>query len=189
MNNRAAGSVAEASSGEGRRADGLLTTGDMARVTGNTLRTVRFYEEAGILNPDRRSAGGHRLFGQCQLDRLQFITDMRAANLSLDEIRALLELKEKADSGQEAAASACDALDGQIEAVRGKIEVFQRLLNDLTQARELIDKCRDCSNDRKFPEGCGDCTVMKQGAPASQSLRVLWGLNGGGVDAPVADGD
>ena len=43
----------------------------MARLTGNTLRTVRFYEEAGILRPDRRSAGGHRLFSQHELERLQ----------------------------------------------------------------------------------------------------------------------
>lgn len=44
-------------------ADGaLLTTGEMARQSSNTLRTVRFYEEEGILRPVRRTDGGHRLF-------------------------------------------------------------------------------------------------------------------------------
>jgi len=60
-------------------AEDLLSTGDMARLTGNTLRTVRFYEEAGILHPERRSTGGHRLFTHAELERLQLISDLRAA--------------------------------------------------------------------------------------------------------------
>ena len=175
MNSRAAGKGDAAAGDQGKRADGLLTTGDMARLTGNTLRTVRFYEEAGILRPDRRSAGGHRLFSQHELERLQFISDMRAASLSLEEIRTLLELKEKSENGQEAAESAVVALDAQIETIKDKIAVFTRLQAELVQARELLDKCRDCSNDRCFPDACSDCTVVKE-ATVPQSMRVLWAL-------------
>ena len=175
MNSRAAGKQDAAAGDQAKRADGLLTTGDMARLTGNTLRTVRFYEEAGILRPDRRSAGGHRLFSQRELERLQFISDMRAASLSLEEIRSLLELKEKSDTGQEAAESAVTALDAQIATIKEKIEVFTRLQSELLQARELLDKCRDCTNDRCFPDACDECTVMKD-ASVPQSMRVLWAL-------------
>jgi len=176
VNNRAADEGQPAGSDQGKRADGLLTTGDMARLTGNTLRTVRFYEEAGILRPDRRSAGGHRLFSQRELERLHFISDMRAASLSLEEIRSLLELKEKAETGQQAAEAAVEALDEQLATIKDKIEVFTRLQAELTQARELLDKCRDCTNDRCFPEACNECTVMKDAGPLPQSMRVLWAL-------------
>ncbi|HHH31683.1 MAG TPA: hypothetical protein ENK57_25500, partial [Polyangiaceae bacterium] len=103
------------------------------------------------------------------------ISDMRAASLSLEEIRSLLELKEKSDTGQEAAESAVTALDAQIATIKEKIEVFTRLQSELLQARELLDKCRDCTNDRCFPDACDECTVMKD-ASVPQSMRVLWAL-------------
>ena len=72
----------------------LLTTGEMARRSGNTLRTVRFYEEEGILRAVRRTDGGHRLFDEPELERLTLVTDMRSAGLSLDEIKHILEVKQ-----------------------------------------------------------------------------------------------
>ena len=45
-----------------------LTTGEMARLSKTTLRTVRFYEEAGILAPIGRTEGGHRVFERAQLE-------------------------------------------------------------------------------------------------------------------------
>lgn len=174
MNSRAADPAG--SPDRGRRADGLLTTGDMARLTGNTLRTVRFYEEAGILRPDRRSAGGHRLFSERELERLQFISDMRAAGLSLDAIRDLLELKEHAKTGRQAAESALHALDSQIHALEDKIAVFTRLRSELEVARRVLRKCRECKDDRSFPDGCDECEVVGDGRRLPQSMRVLWSL-------------
>jgi DNA-binding transcriptional MerR regulator len=162
--------------GTAKRADGLLTTGDMARITGNTLRTVRFYEEAGILRPDRRSAGGHRLFSQRELDRLQFITDLRTAGLSLDAIRSLLELKDNADTGSTAAGAALEAINEQIESLDHKLELFTRLRTELLQARELLTNCKDCTNDRCFPDACNECEVVAD-KKLPTSMRVLWSLD------------
>ncbi len=180
MNSRAGDPPGARSAERGKRPDGLLTTGDMARITGNTLRTVRFYEEAGILRPDRRSAGGHRLFSKRELERLQFISDMRAAGLSLEEIRALLELKVKADSGPEAAEKALEALDGQIRALDEKLAVFTRLRADLEVARKVLRKCRQCDDDHVFPAGCDDCETIGDERHLPQTMRVLWALGSNG---------
>lgn len=169
--------------GRGKRGDGLLTTGDMARITGNTLRTVRFYEEAGILAPDRRSAGGHRLFSDRQLDRLQFITDMRATGLSLDEIRQLLDLKDDADSGREAATAAVDALDAQISTLEQKIATFTRLRDELARARGILGECRSCTNEACFPDACHACDVIAEQTTLPKSVRVLWS-----IDRPPREG-
>lgn len=174
VNNR----VAAKGDGARERSDGLLTTGDMARLTGNTLRTVRFYEEAGILRPDRRSAGGHRLFSQRELERLMFISDMRAAGLSLDEIRSMLELKRHARTGEEAAAAALSVLDEQIRTLEVRIEVFMRLRRELSQAREILRGCRDCKDDQLFPDACDDCNVIATQPQVPQSMRVLWAVVG-----------
>jgi len=163
----------------------------MARLTGNTLRTVRFYEEAGILQPDRRSAGGHRLFSRRQLDRLQFITDMRATGLSLEEIKALLELKTTAETGGQAATSALEAIDGQVAVLEQKIAVFTRLRDELMRAREILTECKACSNERCFPDACGACDVISERTAVPQSMRVLWGIeprSGGAKRAAPEDG-
>ncbi len=160
----------------GKRADGLLTTGDMARITGNTLRTVRFYEEAGILRPDRRSAGGHRLFSRRELDRLQFITDLRAAGLSLDAIRGMLEVKDRSNCGKTAAEGALGAIDQQIESLDKKLEVFARLREELIQAREILSACKNCTNERCFPDACDECDVVTGCGSLPTSMRVLWSI-------------
>ncbi len=151
----------------------------MARLTGNTLRTVRFYEEAGILRPDRRSAGGHRLFSRRELERLQFISDLRTAGLSLDAIRGLLDLKDNATSARGAASSALAAIDEQIVSLESKLELFTRLKQELLQAKEMLISCKDCKNDTRFPDEC-DASEVVSGCPSlSTSMRVLWSLDQG----------
>ena len=163
-----------------KRPDGLLTTGDMARITGNTLRTVRFYEEAGMLHPQGRSSGGHRLFSRRELERLEFIRDMRSAGLSLDEIRALLELKTNATNAPMAASQAQASLQLQSDLLKDKIEALTRLRDGLEQARATLTKCLECDNERCFPDACDECEVMQTAGQLPQSLRVLWDV--GGID-------
>jgi DNA-binding transcriptional MerR regulator len=72
----------------------VLTTGDLARATGETVRTVRFYEEQGILRPATISEGGHRRYDGDALERLQLILDFRELGLSIHDIRTLLAMRE-----------------------------------------------------------------------------------------------
>jgi len=151
----------------------LLTTGDMARCSSNTLRTVRFYEEEGILRPARRTEGGHRLFQRSELDRLVLVTDMRLAGLSLDEIKHILEVKQSGLSGSEAARQATQVLSGRIEELREKLHVLTRLREDLAATTDLMTACVTC-HDPQFPSACATCTVMTAPATLPRSMRVLW---------------
>jgi MerR family Zn(II)-responsive transcriptional regulator of zntA len=153
-------------------ADALLTTGEMARRSSNTLRTVRFYEEEGILRPVRRTDGGHRLFDGAELERLMLVTDMRSAGLSLDEIKEILEVKRGAACGSEAAKRATAILGQRIDALREKLAVLARLREDLTHTTDLMTTCIDC-HDTTFPSRCAACTVMA-GPSLPRSMRVLW---------------
>ncbi len=97
----------------------LLTTGEMARRSSNTLRTVRFYEEeARSCAPSGAPRGGHRLFDQPELERLMLVTDMRSAGLSLDEIKEILEVKRGAACGSDAAKRATGILVQRIDELR-----------------------------------------------------------------------
>jgi DNA-binding transcriptional MerR regulator len=161
---------------ERAKRNGWFTTGEMARLTNNTLRTVRFYEEAGILQPIGRTEGGHRLFERAQLDRLLLVSDMREAGFSLDDIRHLLETKQRATSGAEAAAEATEALKGRMQQLRSKIDVLTRLHDDLAKTVETAGQCLDCESTELFPDRCGECTRVEGSAPLPRGMRVLWSI-------------
>lgn len=154
----------------------LLTTGEMARRSNNTLRTVRFYEEEGILRPVRRTDGGHRLFDGRELERLQLVTDMRAAGLSLDEIKQILEIKQRASSGADASRQATQILARRIEELREKLAVLARLQEDLGRTTDLLGACLEC-HDSPFPARCDSCEVMARPS-LPRSMRVLWSTAG-----------
>lgn len=62
---------------------------ELCERTGLSPRTVRYYEELGLLPDVRRRAGGRRVYGESQLQRLRFIQRLKALGLSLAEVREL----------------------------------------------------------------------------------------------------
>jgi DNA-binding transcriptional MerR regulator len=149
----------------------------MARLSNNTLRTVRFYEEEGILRPAGRTEGGHRLFEPAELDRLMLVTDLRLAGLSLDEIRQILDVKQGATSGSDAARIATRMLGTRIEELASKVAVLTRLRDDLMQTTGIFATCIECHDACGFPNGCDACARLSGPQPRPRSMRVLWGVS------------
>ena len=69
-----------------------LTRGVVAEQTGVNIETVRYYERIGLLPEPPRSVGGHRLYDEDLLRRLNFIRRSRELGFTLDEVRGLLRL-------------------------------------------------------------------------------------------------
>lgn len=70
---------------------GLLQIGDVAERTGLSLRTVRHYEEVGLLVPAGRSKGGFRLYTETAVERLLVIKQMKPLGFPLEQMRDVLE--------------------------------------------------------------------------------------------------
>lgn len=156
-----------------RGCDGLFTTGDMARLSSSTLRTVRFYEQAGLIKPQRRSCGGHRLFAKRELTKLQLALDLREAGLSVDSIKSLFKLKAACSSPEEASDRMSAVLNEQIECMQQKITKLRRLREELAAMIAVISECHTCDNKPSFPLACGDCDVLEN-PDLPRALRVLW---------------
>jgi len=152
-----------------------LTTGDLARECDTTVRTVRFYEEAGVLCPETRSRGGHRLFGEGDLQKLKLIMDLREAGLSLNEIRSLFQLKSEHRSAEAASAALAGVLEGQIDGMQRKIAVLRRLREELAATVAIIGECTACDSET-FPQNCTDCDVMNR-PDLPRAMRLLWGVD------------
>lgn len=67
------------------------TTHSLSRLAGVSTRTLRYYDEIGLLKPIRTSSNGYRIYGQQEVDRLQQILFYKAMGMELDTIRQLLE--------------------------------------------------------------------------------------------------
>ena len=76
----------------GGQSGGRYPIGVLARQAGVSTRTVRYYEEIGLLPGARRHAGGRRVFDEDALNRLRFIGRLKALGFSLQEIRHLNEV-------------------------------------------------------------------------------------------------
>ena len=150
----------------------LLTTGDMARLSESTLRTVRFYEEAGLLEPVRRSTGAHRLFHRRELSKLRLALDLREGGLSVQDVKSLFCLKADCTSPEEASQRMSTVLNEKIECMQKKIAKLHQLRKELSEMIAAISECETCE-DRSFPLGCGKCDTIDT-PKISRALRVLW---------------
>ncbi len=114
--------------------EAYLSSGDLARATGNTVRTVRFYEEQGLLKPAVVSGGGHRRYTAQDLERLRLILDLRELGLSLFDIRAFLELRAGCSSAAEFAVRARDVLLRHLDRAEARLEQLRRVKRELRRA-------------------------------------------------------
>lgn len=72
-------------------ARGLLQIGEVAEATGLSLRTIRHYDEVGLLPPVERSPGGFRLYSQESVDRLLLVKQMKPLDFTLEQMRELID--------------------------------------------------------------------------------------------------
>lgn len=78
---------------------GLLQIGQVAERTGLSLRTIRWYEEEGLVVPTTRTDGGFRLYSDDDVARLEVIKRMKPLGFALEEMRELLGLLADLDAG------------------------------------------------------------------------------------------
>jgi DNA-binding transcriptional MerR regulator len=79
-----------------------MQIGDVAERVGLSLRTVRYYEEVGVLTPPTRTSGGFRLYGEDHIAQLLTIKQMKPLDFSIEEMRELLEARATLESSSSA---------------------------------------------------------------------------------------
>ena len=147
------------------RAD--LSSGDLARATGNTVRTIRFYETEGLLKPANLSGGGHRRYTEDDLERLRLITDLRELGLSLCEIRSILDLRTGCGSAAEFAIRVEQVLVGHLEQAQRRLERLRRVKKELLDALATIHERLSSAGTEQCP-----CAVADD-AGAPRIVKVL----------------
>ena len=110
-----------------------MRIGEVAAAAGTTTKTLRFYEDQGLLPTPERTAGGYRDYGQDVMGRLDFIRRGQAAGLTLAQIGQVLDIR---DRGQAPCRHVTDLLDT-------RLDVIDRQLAELAQLRTTIADLRE----------------------------------------------
>ena len=71
----------------------LISIKEVTKQTGITVRTLRYYDQIGLLPPAGKTEGGHRLYGELELQKLQEIQFLKTLGFSLQEIKDMLSGK------------------------------------------------------------------------------------------------
>jgi MerR family mercuric resistance operon transcriptional regulator len=108
-----------------------ITIGELARITGVNIETIRYYERLGLLPKSVRTEHGHRRFGEEHAKRLIFIRHARELGFSQDEVRDLIKLS---DGGFETCAQVKALAEGHLAGIRDKIARLRRLERILSDA-------------------------------------------------------
>jgi DNA-binding transcriptional MerR regulator len=116
-----------------------MQIGEVAERVGLSLRTIRHWDEVGLVVPSKRSAGGFRLYTEADLDRLVLVKTLRPLDLSLQQMRELLATidgLEDDDPGQRSElvnrlSVFRAALDSRVEAMRAQVQALEMLSREL----------------------------------------------------------
>lgn len=103
--------------------------GDLAKLTGLTVRTLRFYDQIGLLTPSGQTEAGHRLYHELDLSRLHQILSLKELGLTLEEIKSAL------NGGR---ISPIEIVELQIEQIKEQMKLQQKLLDELRYVSKLM---------------------------------------------------
>lgn len=121
-----------------------MKIGELASTTKCTTETVRFYEKTGLLPEPERTGGNYRSYDQTHVERLRFIRNCRALDMTHEEIRALLTWKDASADGCGAVNTLLDDHIGHVEARIGELRQLKRQLSELRkqcQTEQPVDDC------------------------------------------------
>ncbi|QUQ65693.1 MerR family transcriptional regulator [Kutzneria sp. CA-103260] len=117
-----------------------MRIGELARRTGVSERSLRYYEQQGLLTADR-TAGGHRDYPERAVDRVIRIQELFAAGLHSKKIARLLPCMRDSDGGPSEIAT--PRLAAELTAERDRID---RMIAELVSSRQVLDDVIDAAS-------------------------------------------
>jgi DNA-binding transcriptional MerR regulator len=149
----------------------FLKIGELAEALGTTPRTIRLYEELGLIEPER-TEGRTRLYARKDLKRLAVILKLGKVGIDLETMQRLAQTREKCSTGKEASAAVTMLLEDLRGRIRRQMESLEILDRDLDRASMLIHQCSDCPN-RPNRVACPQCPVDKN-IELTDIARLIW---------------
>ena len=144
----------------------LLKIGEFARLADTNLRTLRYYEEIGLLQPAERSDGGFRYYRATDLNRVRMIKNLQDLGMQLEAIRELMQTRANGQHRTEWIQTIRTALQSQGDLIQQRI---QALKDQEARIGHALKKLNDCAPCHHVPDEknnfCEPCQATGQTLP------------------------
>lgn len=149
-----------------RQGKGKMKIGELAKATGLTPKTIRYYELHGLIEEPERAESGYRYFGSDDVDRLEFIKKAKRLGLSLEEIKDVLAIHRQK---QAPCVHVLAVLDQKLEQV-------DTVLRDLSKFRQELASLRQESQTRleQLPEESRVCGIIERSIHSRGEVALAW---------------
>lgn len=130
----------------------LFQIGELSNKAEVSKRTIRYYEEIGLLSPERVSSGGFRLYSVNELQRLKIIKQFKELDFSLEQIKEILQ----SDSNQEKEEKinySRQVIETQLVAIQKQIDKLKKAKGKNHKMLDMLNQCLVCENET-CPQGC-----------------------------------
>lgn len=134
-----------------------LQVGDLAKLTGKTVRAIHHYEELGLIEPVGRSKGHYRLFDPETPVRIRWISKLQSLGLSLGEIRTLVKNRQASPSAQQSANQLRVMYEEKLSDVRSRLKELSALEQELEASLAYLDSCGTSCTPDLVPTDCAQC--------------------------------
>lgn len=126
-----------------------LTIGQLAKKTGVSVDTIRYYEKIGLLEKAKRTAGNYRHYSEQMLSELLFLKHCRELGITLQDIQ---KLKDMSENPNQTCMEVDHLIDQYLAEVSQKIKNLEHLKQDLTHLKQ------QCSQHRTIEQ----CGILKE---------------------------
>lgn len=156
--------------------DKLIQVGDIAKLSGKTVRAIHHYEELGLLQPHARSKGRYRLYDGGAVARVRWINKMHDLGLSLPQIQEIVRTWESAASAPSAMGHVRAIYQRKLEETRAQIEHLRALERELGASIRYLDTCDSC-DPGEIVQTCSSCQVHEKDQAQPE---LVAGIHGSG---------
>jgi MerR family transcriptional regulator, Zn(II)-responsive regulator of zntA len=145
--------------------------GEVATKLATSIRTIRYYEEEGLLTPIR-TPRGTRLYSDKHVARLNIILRLAKLGFSIEAIRTIAEIRENSQTGDESSLQVKYYLEEVLTTIDAQIKELERTRHEIYEANQIISGCNGCTNTPNT-KGCPDCPVRTK-LEDIELLNLVW---------------
>lgn len=162
---------AQAARPDGSSPPELLKIGDFARLADTNLRTLRYYEELGLLEPAMRSRGGFRYYRRTDINRMRLIRDLQELGLALERVHELLGSRAETPDRKALLARVRRALEEHGRLLDERIALIEAQKARVAEAAAKLSECATCCDCTPGPANnyCEPCPRSGSSLPGELS--------------------
>jgi DNA-binding transcriptional MerR regulator len=149
-----------------------MQIGELAKKVGMTVRTIRYYEELGLVNPSSHTSGGFRVYGEESLKRLEVIRRLKGMDLTLPEIRRIFHPQLR--GGKNTVGELYEIFNGKLELIEAKTKALGEMKSDIRRTLEILRSCKKCGHGVLLDiNGCCDCGSLRHNGNVPEIFKIL----------------